>query len=308
MEEEEDKIIQRSKEEEMMNNNLSQGAWKVATIMGIPVKVHFSWVIVFALLTWSLSVFYFPEAAPDLPAASYWVKGVLAALLLFASVTFHELAHSFVARRYRIPIESITLFVFGGVAQMKGEPPDSKAESRIAVAGPLSSFFLALFFFLASRAVSGSLEVLFSYVARINFVIAFFNLVPGFPMDGGRVLRSAIWRRTQNFFYATRRASNIGRKIALFFIFTGIFSLFPPMPGGVWLIVIGWFLYWAAQTSYHQSTIQETLAGVKVRDVMVRDVVSINPSISIDEAVNHYFLRYGFGGFPVTEGDKLLVW
>lgn len=139
-----------------MNGTLSQGAWKVGSIMGMPLRVHFSWFIIFGLITWSLSAFYFPQAAPDLPEASYWLKGVLAAFLLFASVGFHELAHSFVAKKYKISIESITLFIFGGVAQMKGEPPHPKAEFRIAIAGPLSSFFLsALFFFLSMTAAGG---------------------------------------------------------------------------------------------------------------------------------------------------------
>lgn len=289
-----------------MDGSLSQGSWKIASIMGIPIRVHYSWLIIFGLITWSLSTYYFPAAAPDLPAATYWVKGVLAALLLFGSVAFHELAHSFVAQRYKVSIESITLFVFGGVAQMKGEPPHPKAEFRIAVAGPLSSLFLALFFFIASRAVSGSAEVLFSYVARINFIIGLFNLIPGFPMDGGRVLRSAIWSRTKNLYHATQKASSVGRKIGIFFIFVGVLSFFTRIPGGLWLVLIGWFLHSAAQASYQQSTLQETLAGVKVRDVMVRDIISISPSDSIEEAINHYFLGYGFGGFPVMEGGRLL--
>jgi len=199
-----------------MNGTLSQGAWKIGTIMGIPIRVHFSWFIIFGLITWSLSTFYFPQAAPDLPAASYWVKGILAAFLLFASVGFHELAHSFVAKRYKITIESITLFIFGGVAQMKGEPPHPKAEFRIAIAGPLSSFFLSLLFFILSMTAAGGIKALFAYLAQINFIIAVFNLIPGFPMDGGRVLRSALWSKTKNYFYAAQKASNIGRKIALF--------------------------------------------------------------------------------------------
>ncbi|HWR73030.1 MAG TPA: site-2 protease family protein, partial [Nitrospirota bacterium] len=289
-----------------MNGTLSQGAWKVGTIMGIPIRVHFSWFIIFGLITWSLSTFYFPQAAPDLPAASYWVKGVLAAFLLFASVGFHELAHSFVAKKYKISIESITLFIFGGVAQMKGEPPHPKAEFRIAIAGPLSSFFLSALFLFLSMTAAGGIRALFSYLAQINLIIGVFNLIPGFPMDGGRVLRSAIWKQKKDFFYATRMASNIGQKIALFFILFGIFSLFTRMPGGLWLMLIGWFLYTAAQSSYQQSTLQESLSGIKVRDIMVKDIVTLGSSMTVDEAVNGYFLRYGYGGFPVMrDGDFL---
>jgi Zn-dependent protease/predicted transcriptional regulator len=289
-----------------MNGTLSHGSWKVGTIMGIPIRVHFSWFIIFGFMTWSLSTFYFPQVAPDLPAASYWIKGVLAAFLLFASVGFHELAHSFVAKRYKISIESITLFIFGGVAQMKGEPPHPKAEFRIAIAGPLSSFFLAILFLLLSMNTVGGFKAVFSYLARINLVIGVFNLIPGFPMDGGRVLRSAIWKRKKNFFYATQKASIIGQGIALFFIFFGIFTLFTRMPGGLWLLLIGWFLYTAAQSSYQQSTLQESLSGIRVRNIMVKDIVTLSSSITVDEAVNDYYLRYGYGGFPVVDDGKFL--
>lgn len=289
-----------------MKGSLSQGAWRIATIMGIPIQVHFSWLIIFGLITWSLSSFYFPMAAPDLPVGTYWVKGVLAALLLFGSVAFHELAHSFVAQRYKMVIESITLFIFGGVAQMKGEPPHPKAEFWIAVAGPISSLFLSLCFYVLSGLSSGSLEALLSYLARINLIIGVFNLVPGFPMDGGRVLRSAIWSKTKNLNFATQQASRVGRGIGLTFIFLGVLSLFTRMPGGLWLILIGWFLHSTAQASYRQSALQQSLSGVKVEDVMVRDVVVLSPSNFVDEAVNHYFLRYGFGGFPVMDGGRLL--
>lgn len=285
-------------------NGLFQGAWKIGTIMGIPIRVHFTWFIVFGLITWSLSTFYFPKAAPDLPIASYWVKGVLASLLLFGSVAFHELAHSFVAKRYKISIESITLFIFGGVAQMRGEPPHPKAEFRIAIAGPLSSFFLSVFFFFLSLNTTGGVKSLFAYLAQINLIIGIFNLIPGFPMDGGRVLRSYLWAKKNNFFYATQKASGVGRNIAIFFIFFGIFSLFTRMPGGLWLILIGWFLYTAAQASYQQSTLQESLFGVKVRDIMVTDLITVSPSLSLEEIVNGYFLRYGYGGFPVVEDGK----
>jgi len=289
-----------------MNSALFQGAWKIGKIMGIPIRVHFSWLIVFGLITWSLSTYYFPKAAPDLPTVSYWIKGALAALLLFASVAFHELAHSFVAQRYKIFIESITLFIFGGVAQMKGEPPHPKAEFMIAIAGPLSSFFLSVLFFFLSGNTTGGIKALFSYLTQINLIIGVFNLIPGFPMDGGRVLRSIIWEKKKNFYYATQKASSIGQRIALFFIIFGIFSIFAGMRGGLWLMLIGWFLYTAAQASYQQSTLQESLSEIKVRDIMVKDIVTLSSFITVDEAVNNYFLRYGYGGFPIIDDGKFL--
>ena len=289
-----------------MNSSSLKGAWKIGSIMGIPIRVHFSWLIVFGLITWLLSSRYFPAVAPDLPIASYWTKGVLAALLLFASVAFHELAHSYVAQKYHLTIESITLFIFGGVAQMKGDPPSPRAEFWIAIAGPLSSFFLSAVFFLLMMSTAGGIKALFSYVARLNLILGIFNLIPGFPMDGGRVLRSAIWGKKKDYFYATQKASSVGRGIALFFIFYGLFSIFTGGPGGIWLMFIGWFLYSAAQASYQQSTLQEVLSGIKVKDIMVREMQAMDPSISLDEAVNQYFLRYGYGGFPVIEDGKFL--
>ncbi|MGD1075141.1 MAG: site-2 protease family protein [Thermodesulfovibrionales bacterium] len=290
-----------------MNGSMLQGSWKILTVLGIPIRVHFSWLIIFGFITWSLSAYYFPAAAPDLPAASYWLKGAIAAFLLFFSVAFHEFAHSYVALRYKIVIESITVFIFGGVAQMKGEPPTPKAEFRIAVAGPLSSVFLSgLFFLLYEATVNPGIKPLYAYLFRLNLALALFNLIPGFPMDGGRVLRSILWERGKDYLGATRKASGIGQKIALFFIFFGLFSLFTGFSGGLWMMFIGWFLYLAAQTSYQQASLQASLAGVKVRDVMVRDMVTISSSITLDEAVNGYFLRYGFGGFPVFDDGRFL--
>jgi Zn-dependent protease/predicted transcriptional regulator len=235
------------------------------------------------------------------------VKGAVGAFLLLVSVTFHELAHSFVSLKYRIKILSITLFIFGGVAQMKGEPPTPKAEFRIAIAGPLSSFFLSGIFFLCYAAVTNTgMQALFGWLARINLILGVFNLVPGFPMDGGRVLRSIIWGKTKDYFRATRKASGVGQKIAIFFIIFGLFSFLTGFPGGLWLIFIGWFLYTVAQSSYQQANLQENLSGLKVKDVMVRDMVTLSSSSTLSEVVDDYFLKYGYGGFPVFEDRKFL--
>ncbi|MEP9411984.1 MAG: site-2 protease family protein [Candidatus Brocadia sp.] len=289
-----------------MNKTSFQGAWKVATIMEIPIRVHFSWFIVFGLITWSLSTHYFPRAAPELPVTSYWIKGTLAALLLFVSVAFHELSHSYVAKKYHVSISSITLFIFGGIAQMKGEPPHPKAEFRIAIAGPASSFLLSGIFFLCSVITTGGLRALFSYLTQINFILGVFNLIPGFPMDGGRILRAALWSRTKDFFYATQRAAGFGQKIALFFLLFGIFLIFSGSSGGLWLMLIGWFLYMAAQSSQQQATLQEALSAIRVKNVMATDIVTVKPSIPIEESVDKYFLKYGYGGFPVMDDGKFL--
>lgn len=291
-----------------MNSPLQHGSWKIGTVMGIPVRVHFSWLIIFGLITWSLSTFYFPKAAPEFPVPFYWVAGTIAATLLFVSVALHELAHSLIALlRYRLPIVNITLFIFGGVSQMKAEPPDPKAEFRIALAGPLSSFVLSLLFLFCSFMVSGQVaRALFSYLAQLNFVLGVFNLIPGFPMDGGRIVRALIWKRRSDFFYATRKASGYGQKIALVFIFLGLVSLFLGLTVGLWLMLIGWFLHTAAHASYQQVSLQQTLAGVYVRDIMTREMVTVPSDVTAETVVNEYFLRYGYGGFPVMEGERFL--
>jgi Zn-dependent protease/CBS domain-containing protein len=290
-----------------MNGALIHGSLKIITIWGIPIRVHFSWLIVFGLITWSLSTYYFPREAPALPVASYWLKGAVGAFLLLVSVTFHELSHSFVSLKYRIKIQGITLFIFGGVAQMKGEPPTPEAEFKIAIAGPLSSFLLSGVFLLCYAAVTNpGMQALFWWLARINLVLGIFNLIPGFPMDGGRVLRSIIWGKTKDFFYATRKASGVGQKIAIFFIIFGLFSFLTGFPGGLWLSFIGWFLYTVAQASYQQANLQENLSGLKVKNVMVKDIVTLSSSITLGEAVNDYFLKYGYGGFPVFGDDKFV--
>lgn len=290
-----------------MNNLLQSGSMRLVTIMGIPIRVHFSWLIVFGLITWSLSTYYFPNAAPQLPGSSYWVGGIVAALMLFISVALHELSHSFIALRHGIPITGITLFIFGGVAQMEGEPPDPEVELKMAIAGPLSSLVLSLIFFLLSLAPGGEvLKALFHYLSQLNLILGLFNLIPGFPMDGGRVMRAYLWKKKGDFYYATRKAAGYGKNIAVFFIGFGVLSIFTGFPGGLWLMLIGWFLHSAAQSSYVQAGLKETLMQVRVKDMMVRDVVTLVPDTTLEQAVNDYFLKYGYGGFPVVRDGRLL--
>lgn len=284
------------------------GSWQIARIKGIPVRLHFSWFVVFGLITWALATRYFPMVAPELPMATNWLRGAVAAVLLFVSVLIHELSHSFVARYYKLPITSITLFIFGGVAQMKQEPSSPRVELQMALAGPLSSYALAIIFLIIYKLALPfpGLKAIAFYLFQINLILATFNLIPGFPMDGGRVLRALLWRRTGDFISATRKASKTGQRIALFFIFLGIFSLLTGYSNGVWFILIGWFLYTAAQSSYQQATIKDTLTGVKVRNVMVYDVVTVDADTPLSYLVDNYFLRYGYGGFPVVDNSGVV--
>ena len=283
------------------------GSLKIATIMGIPIRVHFSWLIIFGIITWSLSTFYFPHELPSLSVRYYWFSGALAALLLFVSVAIHEMAHSFIAGRYKLPISGITLFIFGGVSYMKGEPSDPRAEFNIAIAGPLSSFFLAALFFVGCRVLPNDMvRALFNYLLQLNFLLGMFNLIPGFPMDGGRVVRAYLWSKTKDFFYATRKAASYGEKSALLIITFGFFLILAGISGGLWLMLIGWFLFNSAHESHQQVSFQESLRGVKVKDIMVRDIITMTADLSLDEAVNNYFLKYGYGGFPLVNGKSFL--
>ncbi len=290
-----------------MRNSLIQGSWKIATVMGIPIKIHVSWLIVFGLITWSLASFYFPHVAPDLPAYSYWTKGIIAAILLFASVVFHELAHSYVALRHNMSIKSITLFIFGGVAQMKGEPPTPRAEFKMAIAGPVSNFLLAfILLIIYSKPIGPGFQALCLYLLKVNLVLGIFNLVPGFPMDGGRILRSILWKLKNDYHYATRQASIVGEKTGVGFLCIGLFLLFTSNFSGIWIMIVGWFLYTSAHGSYLHVNLQENLLGIKVSDVMAREIIVVSPSMTIDELVHKYFLKYAYGGFPVFENSSFL--
>jgi Zn-dependent protease/CBS domain-containing protein len=281
---------------------------QIARVIGIPIYLHFSWLIIFGLIAWTLSTGYFPAQSPDLPASSYWAKGLVASLLFFVSILFHELAHAVVARRLGLRTRSITLFVFGGVAQLEKDPKDGRAEFWMAAAGPAASLALAgLFYTLASVPFLGPAAVAVArYLALINLILALFNLVPAFPMDGGRLLRGALWGRLGKS-RATHIASAAGTFFAFLLIFTGVFSLLRgDSLGGLWYILIGWFIKDASFSSYQQVRLDEALRGVAVRDAMVDGVDTIPGSGSVAEAAREYFLRTGYGSYPVTRGDSVV--
>ena len=281
---------------------------QIARVIGIPIYLHFSWLIIFGLIAWTLSTGYFPAQSPDLPASSYWAKGLVASLLFFVSILLHELGHAFVARRQGLRTLSITLFVFGGVAQLEKDPKDGRAEFWMAAAGPVASLALAgLFYTLANLPLVGaSAAAVAKYLALINLMLALFNLVPAFPMDGGRLLRGALWGPLGKA-RATRIASGAGTLFAFLLIFAGVFSLLRgDSLGGLWYILIGWFIKDASLSSYHQVRLDEALRGVTVRDAMVQAVATIPGSGSVAEAAREYFMRTGFGSYPVTRGEAVV--
>ncbi len=273
-----------------------RGSLTVGQVYGIPIRVHSTWFLIFALIAWSLAGGYFPLEYPGWEPATYWVVGVITAVLFFVSVLIHELAHSVVAIREGITVRSITLFIFGGVAQIEREPPSAGAEFRIAIAGPLTSLVLAVVFILlgSGLAVNSTLAAPAMYLGRINLLLALFNLIPGFPLDGGRVLRAILWGLGDNFRQATRWASRVGGVVAFLFIAYGIaLMFFGNFFNGLWTAFIGWFLNNAAQSSYQQVVLRDLLSGVKVRDVMSQQCSAIPGDLRLDRLVHDHILGSG---------------
>ncbi|HEX6507171.1 MAG TPA: site-2 protease family protein [Chloroflexota bacterium] len=272
----------------------SPGSYKIATIRDIDIYVHWSWLLIFVFLTWTLGNYYYATFHSWSEATAYLI-GAISAILLFVTVLLHELAHSFTARARGLPVHSITLFIFGGVSSLTQEPPNARTEFLVAAAGPLTSLVLAGIFFLLHQALSGgSSQVLavLGYLASVNLLLALFNLIPGFPLDGGRVLRSIIWGITGNLRRSTRIASTIGQIIGYLFILGGLLEAFvgENLAGGIWLAFIGWFLQNAASASYGQAVMETTLRGVAVRDVMDRPPAAITPNTSVATLLHQHLL------------------
>jgi Zn-dependent protease/CBS domain-containing protein len=284
------------------------GRLTIAWIWGIPISVHASWLLVFALVASSLAAGYFPERQPGWGAPTRWVLGALTSLAFFASVLVHELGHSRVALRNGIPIRGITLFVFGGVAQIGREPGSPGAEFRIAIAGPLTSLALAALFggvgTVGANAPLVSVPAL--WLARINLAVALFNLLPGFPLDGGRVLRAAVWAWTGSFDRANRTAAAAGEVLALALIGVGTLrALGGDVAGGIWMALIGWFLHSAVLAGRAQAALRDLLRGATVGQAMARECPSIAPGLSLERLVRDEVLGAGRRCFVVAEDGKL---
>ena len=282
----------------------SQGI-RVGRIFGIPIYIDFSWVVVFGLVTFSVST-YFGSQHPTWSSTQTWTVGILTTLLFFASVVFHELAHSVVAQAYKIKVLSITLFIFGGLARISREPAKAIQEFNIAIAGPLASAFLSGAFYSLTVLFPGRpmLGALATYLGETNLVLALFNLLPGFPLDGGRIFRAIVWGATKDFTRATRTAGASGKLIAYALIILGIASIAYGNWGGAWLGLIGWYLLTAAQASMAQVTIRGALAGLCATDVMSQEVPTIPANMSLEEYSNEV-LRTGRRMHIVTMGDRL---
>jgi Zn-dependent protease len=285
---------------------------KIFKLFGFEVKIDLSWVILAFLITWTLAKGLFPYYYKGFSTSIYWWMGVFGALGLFFSIIFHEMSHSLVARRFGLEMKGITLFIFGGVAEMEDEPPSAKAELAMALAGPFSSIILGLILFGINFLAKGSawpspVYAVINYLAVINLILAAFNLLPAFPLDGGRVLRSILWGWKNNLKWATQIASKIGSFFGIVLIILGIYSLFRGnIIGGIWWFLIGMFLRGASQASYQQLLIRRAFEGEPISRFMNTTPVTVSPSISIEELVEKYIYKHHFKMFPVIKDGKLV--
>ncbi|MEJ2306207.1 MAG: site-2 protease family protein, partial [candidate division WOR-3 bacterium] len=276
------------------------------------VSLDMSWLIIFVLITWTLAKGVFPNYYKNLSTMTYWLMGLTGALGLFLSIILHELSHSLVARKFDLPIKGITLFIFGGIAQMEEEPESPKAEFFMAIAGPLMSIFLGGVFYLLyiqgqkigfSEPVNG----IFGYLRLLNFVLAGFNLLPAFPLDGGRVFRSILWQTKNDLRWATRIASNIGSAFGFIFIAVGVFMfLRGAFITGIWWALIGLFMRNASSSAYRRMQLTEVLKGHKVKKFMKTNPVSVSSSLTLKELVEDYIYTHHYKMFPVLKDHKLL--
>ena len=291
-----------------------RGGIPIGRAWGIALRLHYSWFFIFALITWALAGVYFPSAYPDWSLSLKIGAGLLTSFLFFGSVLFHELCHSLIALREGIQIQSITLFFLGGVSQMTEEPKTAGDEFRMAAAGPFSSLvlggvFIGIFFALrdsADLAAQFGAAVTY-YLGFINILLGVFNLIPGFPLDGGRVFRSIVWWRNKNLKSATKIASNVGRGFGFLFILGGVYLIFftGNFFNGIWLALIGWFLESAAAGSYRQLLLQEMLKGHTAAEIMTRDCQTVPPDMSLDRLVEEKILSTGRRCYPVIAGEDV---
>lgn len=276
-------------------------------IFGIRIGLDYSWFVIFALLTWMLADSYYPEEFKHWSPLLYWLMGAVTAIMLFASVLLHELGHSVVALRYKIPVRSITLFLFGGVAQIGAEPPSAVAEFFIAIAGPLVSLALATLFSVAQPLLVGiePLMGLAKYLAYINFALVLFNMIPGYPLDGGRVFRAIVWAITGDMGRSTLIAANVGRFFAFVLIFAGVWQMFSGnLGGGLWIAFIGWFLDNAASVQVQQVVHRGLLTGHRVSEAMSTHCAVIPEDLTLQQLVNEKILDGGQRSFLVNRGDQ----
>lgn len=281
-------------------------------VFGWDINIDSTWIFLAVLVTWSLATGVFPARIPGLTEGTYWAMGAGGAFALFASIIFHELGHALVARRHGIEIRDITLFIFGGVANMTKEPPNAKAEFRMAIAGPIASVILCVVLMGIEALLAPeegkipAIEVL-AYIALLNGILAVFNLLPAYPLDGGRMLRAALWSWKEDLRWATRIASNIGGAFGMTLIVLGVlFFISGAIVGGLWWFMIGMFIRMASRASYSQILLKITFEGEPVSRFMRADVITISPQATIRTLVEDYIYHHHYKMIPVARDGHLL--
>ncbi|WP_133131184.1 site-2 protease family protein [Legionella yabuuchiae] len=282
------------------------------TLAGFDVRLDFSWLILAFLVTWTLAVGYFPANYPDFSAGTYWIMGVFGVIGLFLSIVFHELCHSLVGRRYGIPMEGITLFIFGGIANMTDMPPNPKSEFLMAVVGPIFSLALGIGFYCLAQLgyylqwqdqVTGVIQYLFI----INIILGIFNLLPAFPLDGGRLLRATLWWWKQDLKWATDIACKGGAVLGFTLIMLGVLQfLWGAIISGIWLFILGFFLQYISKTSYQNVLIRQVFTDEPVKAYAKTDVVTVDQNVTIDTLMSDYFLQHYHKLYPVVKQNKLV--
>lgn len=294
---------------------------QIFTIKKIPIKLHFTLIIVFFLISWTLATGFMPHYYPNLTTLQYWTMGIIGAIILFVSILLHELSHSLLSIRYGIHVNQILLFIFGGISDIKEETKEFKKEFKIAIVGPLTSYALSglfwMFFILVSYLNDtqqnignylSSIEGILLYSSMINLIIGSFNLIPAFPLDGGRMLRAGLTKWKNDFDLATTIASKIGIAISFGIIGLGFVVIVRgSFLGGFWLIIIGWFLNNGAQTYLDQNELSTRLKGIKLKEIMNRNFVAVKPDLKMSELIKDYFNIYWKSAFPVINDDNQLV-
>ena len=287
-----------------------KSSFRLGSIGGIEIGVHFSWLFIFALITWSLADSFYPDRYAGWTTATYWFLGAVSAIMLFVSVLIHELAHSFVAKTRGIEVQGITLFLFGGVSNLKSESKSARDEFAISIVGPLTSAGLAVAFLVIRLLVADSNApgaAILDYLWFVNAAVAVFNILPGFPLDGGRVLRSIIWGRTGSLVRATNVASFVGQSFGWALILVGVYLLLAAdLFSGLWFAFIGWFLNSAAAATRRDLLMREAMSDVHVRQLMDSEPTMVSPDLTVDELVRGYFLRLGLRAAPVSTFERLV--
>jgi Zn-dependent protease/CBS domain-containing protein len=287
------------------------GSFRIARILGIDLRVHVSWILIFLLVTFSLADQVFPFTYPTWSQQKTIIVAAITALLFFGSVVVHEFAHALVARRFKMSVSSITLFLLGGVASLTREPPSAKAEFSMAIAGPATSLAIGAAALALSQLVTNSLdaapslqpvEAITGYLGLVNIAVAGFNMIPGFPLDGGRVLRSIIWGVRHDRATATRIAARGGQVVAGLFALWAAYRVFTGDPGGLWMGLIAYFLYGAATQTLQQEKITSAVGGARVGQLMTTDFVSVPRGVSIGTLVRDHLLPNNLRAVPVVDG------